>query len=121
MRRLIFLLNLILLISFFLTSCEKKKEYVNISFPDGRTYEGEWKMGNPNGQGKFTYPKLGKYVGDIRMAYLMVKVNSLGLMVASMRDYTVRVNHMVMAKKFFLMVKNMLGNTKKVDGMVKDQ
>ena len=64
MRHKNFLLSLILLLSFFLSSCERKKEHVNISFPDGRTYEGEWKMGNPNGQGTFTYPKLGKYVGE---------------------------------------------------------
>ena len=66
MRHIIFLLNLILVISFFLSSCEKKKEYVNIAFPDGRTYEGEWKMGNPNGQGEFIYPNLGKYVGEFK-------------------------------------------------------
>ena len=63
MRHLIILLISYPLLSFFLTSCEKKEE-VNIVFPDGRTYEGEWKNGNPNGQGTFTYPKLGKYVGE---------------------------------------------------------
>ena len=63
MRHLLILLISILLLSFFLTSCEKK-EQVNIIFPDGRTYEGEWKNGKPNGQGTFTDPKLGKYVGE---------------------------------------------------------
>ena len=63
MRHLLILLISILLLSFFLPSCEKK-EQVNIIFPDGRTYEGEWKNGNPNGQGTFTDPKLGKYVGE---------------------------------------------------------
>ena len=63
MRHLIILLISILLFSFFLTSCEKKEE-VNIVFPDGRTYVGEWKKGNPNGQGTFTYPNGEKYVGE---------------------------------------------------------
>ena len=83
MRHLLILLISILLLSFFLPSCEKK-EQVNIIFPDGRRYEGEWKNGNPNGQGTFTDPKLGKYVGSIRMDYHMVKEHSLGLMVVSM-------------------------------------
>ena len=69
MRHLIILLNSILLLSFFLTACEKKKE-VNIVFPDGRTYVGEWKNGNPNGQGIFTYPKFGKYVGAVSYTHL---------------------------------------------------
>ena len=63
MKHLITLLISITLLSFFLTSCEKK-ENVNIVFPDGRTYEGEWKNGNPNGQGTFTYPNGEKYVGE---------------------------------------------------------
>ena len=63
MRHLIFILISITLLSFFLPSCEKK-EQVNIVFPDGRTYQGEWKKGNPNGQGTFSYPKLGIYVGE---------------------------------------------------------
>ncbi len=64
MRRYITLLISIQIFSFFLNSCEKKKENVSIIFADGRKYEGEWKNGNPNGKGTFTYPNLGKYVGD---------------------------------------------------------
>ena len=63
MRHLLILLISILLLSFFLPSCEKK-EQVNIIFPDGRTYEGEWKNGNPNGQGTFTWSNGRKYVGE---------------------------------------------------------
>ena len=62
MRHVIILLISILLLSFFLNSCEKKEE-VNIVFPDGRTYEGEWKNGNPNGQGTFTWSNGRKYAG----------------------------------------------------------
>ena len=65
MRHLITLLISITLLSFFLTSCDKK-ENVNIVLPDGSKYEGEWKNGNPNGKGTFTYPKLGKYVGELK-------------------------------------------------------
>ena len=63
MRHLLILLISILLLSFFLPSCEKK-EQVNIIFPDGSKYEGEWKNGKQNGQGTFTDHKLGKYVGE---------------------------------------------------------
>ena len=68
MRHLIILLISILLLSFFLNSCEKKEE-VNIVFPDGRSYEGEWKNSRKHGQGVFTFRFMGnefKYVGEFR-------------------------------------------------------
>ena len=37
-----------------------------LSFPDGYKYDGEWREGNPNGQGTSTSPDGVKYVGDYR-------------------------------------------------------
>jgi len=43
----------------------------NKTWPDGRKYEGEWKMGKPIGVGKKVYPD-----GKVKMG-IGIKVNSL--------------------------------------------
>ena len=55
----------ILLLSFFLFSCEKK-EQGNFTFPNGTKYKGELKDGKPNGQGTSTFTDGGKYVGKYK-------------------------------------------------------
>ena len=42
----------------------EKHCHVKGIFPDGRKYKGEFKDGNPNGQGEESYPDGGKYIGE---------------------------------------------------------
>ncbi len=42
----------------------EKHCHVKGIYPDGRKYEGEFKDGNPNGQGEESYPDGGKYIGE---------------------------------------------------------
>jgi len=65
MKHLLIILISILLLSSFLVSCEKK-EQVNLTFPNGDKYVGEWKDGEYHGQGTFTYPDGSKYVGEFK-------------------------------------------------------
>ena len=82
MKHLLIILISILLLSSFLTSCDKKEEtlyrwetssgIVWKRFGDKdthRVYKGEWKNGEkwrPNGLGVMTYPDGHKYVGEFK-------------------------------------------------------
>ena len=86
MKHLLIILSFLLLSS-FLTSCEKKNgpgtetyedgsSYVGVfkdgerngqgtyTYSDGDKYEGEWKDGKRTGQGTLTFPDGTKYVGE---------------------------------------------------------
>ena len=66
MKNLLIILISLLLLSSFLTSCEKKDGFGTETFDDGSKYEGEWKDGKRLGQGTFTFPDGGKYVGEFK-------------------------------------------------------
>ena len=67
MKHLLILLSFLLLSS-FLTSCEKKNGPGTETYEDGSSYVGVFKDGERNGQGTYTYGKGewegDKYVGD---------------------------------------------------------
>ena len=67
MKHLLIILS-ILLLSSFLTSCEKKNGSGTETYEDGSSYVGVFKDGERNGQGTYTYGKGewegDKYVGD---------------------------------------------------------
>jgi len=82
-KHLLILLISILLLSSFLTSCEKNEEILyrwetssgwewkyygqgTYTFSDGRKYVGEFKDGKKHGQGTFTTPYGNKYVGEFK-------------------------------------------------------
>ena len=95
MKHLLIIISLLLLSS-FLTSCDKKEEtlyrwknpsgdgYIWKGFGDKDThqiYQGQVKDGEPNGQGTFTYPLTGvKYVGEFKDGKNMVKEHGHTLM-----------------------------------------
>ena len=62
MKHLLIILS-ILLLSSFLTSCEKKGQRTE-TYNDGDKYVGEWKNGKKHGQGTQTFPDGSKYVGE---------------------------------------------------------
>ena len=87
MKHSLIILISILLLSSFLTSCEKKNgpgtetyedgsSYVGVfkdgerngqgtyNYSDGDKYEGEWKEGKYHGQGTYTFKDGSKYVGE---------------------------------------------------------
>jgi len=86
MKHLLIILISFLLLSSFVTSCDKKEEtlyrwetssgIVWKRFGDKdthRVYKGEWKNGEkwrPNGLGVMTYPNGEKYVGEFRDGYI---------------------------------------------------
>ena len=53
----------ILLLSSFLTSCEKKNGHGTETYEDGSSYVGVFKDGERNGQGTYTYSDGDKYEG----------------------------------------------------------
>tara|TARA_B100000315_G_C14072426_1_gene361176 strand:+ start:312 stop:533 length:222 start_codon:yes stop_codon:yes gene_type:complete len=53
-----------LLLSSFLTSCEKKDGHGTVTYKDYSTYVGEFKDGKKHGQGTLTSPDGQKYVGE---------------------------------------------------------
>ncbi len=63
MRHILIILS-ILLLSSFLTSCEKKNGPGTETYEDGSSYVGVFKDGERNDQGKITYPNGRKYVGE---------------------------------------------------------
>ena len=65
MKHLLIILISILLLSSFLVSCEKK-EQVNLTFPNGDKYVGEFKDDKPNGKGTYTWSDGGKYEGEYK-------------------------------------------------------
>ena len=65
MKHLLILLISILLLSSFLVSCEKK-EQVNLTFPNGDKYVGEFKDDKPNGKGTYTWSDGRKYEGEFK-------------------------------------------------------
>ena len=62
MKHLLVLISFLLLSS-FLTSCEKKNGPGTETYEDGSSYVGVFKDGERNGQGTYTYGK-GKWEGD---------------------------------------------------------
>ena len=62
MKHLIILIS-ILLLSTFLTSCEKENSQVTQRNEDGSTYVGGFKEGIENGQGTYNNPNGSKYIG----------------------------------------------------------
>ena len=68
MKHLLIILISILLLSSFLVSCEKK-EQVNLTFPNGDKYVGEFKDDKPNGQGTYTWSDGRKYEGEFKDGY----------------------------------------------------
>ena len=62
MRHILIILS-ILLLSSFLTSCEKKNGPGTETYEDGSSYVGVFKDGERNGQGTYTFPDGKKYVG----------------------------------------------------------
>jgi len=65
-RHILILLSILLLLTFFLFSCERNKNVQTINFNRGE-YVGEVEDGKPNGQGRITYKgefKGHKYVGE---------------------------------------------------------
>ena len=68
MRHILIITISILLLSSFLTSCEKKNGLGTETYEDGSSYVGVFKDGERNGQGTYTYGKGewegDKYVGD---------------------------------------------------------
>ena len=62
MKHLLIILSFLLLSS-FLVSCEKK-EQVNLTFPNGDKYVGEFKDDKPNGKGTYTWSDGRKYEGE---------------------------------------------------------
>ena len=78
MKHLLIILISFLLLSPFLTSCEKYVgEYKDgkrngqgtLTTPGGAKYVGEWKDGKQNGQGTYTYPDGSTYVGEWKEHY----------------------------------------------------
>ena len=65
-----------------------------LSYSDGENYEGDWKDGKYNGQGIYTYANGSKYVGAYRMGNIMVRVDTLLLMVVYMKVESRMVNIM---------------------------
>ena len=63
MKHLLILLS-ILLLSSFLTSCEKKNGPGTETYKDGSSYVGVFKDGERNGQGTYTYSDGDKYEGE---------------------------------------------------------
>ena len=64
MKHLLIILSFLLLSS-FLVSCEKK-EQVNLTFPNGNKYVGEFKDDKPNGKGTYTWSDGRKYEGEFK-------------------------------------------------------
>ena len=62
--RHIFIILSILLLSSFLTSCEKKNGPGTETYEDGSSYVGVFKDGERNGQGTYTYSDGDKYEGE---------------------------------------------------------
>jgi len=65
MKHLLIILSIILLSS-FLTSCEKKNGPGTETYEDGSSYVGVFKDDKPNGKGTYTYPDGDKYVGEFK-------------------------------------------------------
>ena len=63
MRHILIILS-ILLLSSFLTSCEKKNGPGTETYEDGSSYVGVFKDGERNGQGTYTYSDGDKYEGE---------------------------------------------------------
>ena len=84
MKHLLILLISILLLSSFLTSCEKKNGPGTETFEDGSSYVGVFEDGERNGQGTYNYSDGDKYEGEWRMGNIMVKVHTLLKMEVSM-------------------------------------
>ena len=63
MRHILIITISILLLSSFLTSCEKKNGPGTETYEDGSSYVGVFKDGERNGQGTYTYGK-GEWEGD---------------------------------------------------------
>ena len=61
--KLLLLILSFLLLSSFLTSCEKKNGPGTETYEDGSSYVGVFKDGERNGQGTYTFPDGKKYVG----------------------------------------------------------
>jgi len=64
-RHILIILS-ILLLSSFLTSCEKKNGPGTETYEDGSSYVGVFKDGERNGQGTFTFHNGRKNVGEWR-------------------------------------------------------
>jgi len=64
-KNLLIILSLLLLSS-FLTSCEKKNGPGTETYKDGSSYVGVFKDGERNGQGTYTYSDGDKYVGEYK-------------------------------------------------------
>jgi len=62
-RHILIILS-ILLLSSFLTSCEKKNGPGTETYEDGSSYVGVFKDGERNGQGTYTYSDGDKYEGE---------------------------------------------------------
>ena len=60
----LFIILSILLLSSFLTSCEKKNGPGTETYEDGSSYVGVFKDGERNGQGTYTYSDGDKYEGE---------------------------------------------------------
>ena len=63
MKHLLIILS-ILLLSSFLTSCEKKNGPGTETYEDGSSYVGVFKDGERNGQGTYTFSDGDKYEGE---------------------------------------------------------
>jgi len=122
-----------LLLSSFVTSCDKKEEtlyrwetssgIVWKRFGDKdthRVYKGEWKNEKLNGLGVMTYPDGHKYVGEWKNGKKMVKEHSLGLMVGSMLENGRMGNIMVKEHRLGMMEESMKGNGRMERNMVKE-
>ena len=64
MKHSLIILISFLILSFFLTSCDKKNGHGTKTYEDGSSYVGEWKNGKWNGQGTFTSSERSKSVGE---------------------------------------------------------
>ena len=58
------LIAILLLFGIFGCAVEEVKKVAYVSGNEEGTYEGEWKDGQPNGQGTWTSPKGANYVGE---------------------------------------------------------
>ena len=65
MKHLLLILSFLLLSS-FLTSCEKKIGPGTETYEDGSSYVGVFKDGKYHGQGTFTWSDRDKYVGEFK-------------------------------------------------------
>ena len=58
------LIAILLLFGIFGCAVEEVKKVAYVSGNEEGTYEGEWKDGQPNGQGTWTAPRGSNYVGE---------------------------------------------------------